>query len=54
MPPKTIGIESTGEEHLGITVKLNDMGDLEIKRIVQGGLIDKQGKRLIIQTKKKT
>ncbi|CAF1100937.1 unnamed protein product [Adineta steineri] len=43
MPPKTIGIESTGEEHLGITVKLNEMGDLEIKRIVQGGLIDKQG-----------
>ncbi|CAF0879165.1 unnamed protein product [Adineta ricciae] len=43
MPPKTIGIESTGEEHLGVTVKLNEMGDLEIKRIVQGGLIDKQG-----------
>ncbi|CAM2712706.1 unnamed protein product [Rotaria socialis] len=43
MIPKTIGIESTGEEHLGITVRLNDMGDLEIKRIVQGGLIDKQG-----------
>ena len=42
-PPKTIGFESTGEEHLGITVKLNEMGDLEIKRIVQGGLIDKQG-----------
>ncbi len=46
MPPKTIGIESTGEEHLGITVKLNEMGDLEIKRIVQGGLIDKQGKKI--------
>jgi hypothetical protein len=46
MPPKTIGIESTGEEHLGITVKLNEIGDLEIKRIVQGGLIDKQGKRI--------
>lgn len=43
MPSKTIGFESTGEEHLGITVKLNEMGDLEIKRIVQGGLIDKQG-----------
>lgn len=43
MTPKTIGIESTGEEHLGITVRLNEMGDLEIKRIVQGGLIDKQG-----------
>ncbi|CAF0878949.1 unnamed protein product, partial [Didymodactylos carnosus] len=39
---KMIGIESTGEEHLGITVKLNETGDLEIKRIVQGGLIDKQ------------
>lgn len=45
MPPRMIGFESTGEEHLGITVKLNEMGDLEIKRIVQGGLIDKQGKR---------
>lgn len=43
MPAKTIGIESTGEEHLGVTVKLNEAGDLEIKRIVQGGLIDKQG-----------
>lgn len=43
LPPKMIGFESTGEEHLGITVKLNEMGDLEIKRIVQGGLIDKQG-----------
>mgnify|MGYP006904161953 CR=1 FL=1 len=44
-PAKTIGIESTGEEHLGVTVRLNEMGDLEIKRIVQGGLIDKQGKQ---------
>ena len=47
IPPKMIGIESTGEEHLGITVKLNEMGDLEIKRIVQGGLIDKQGRRIL-------
>ena len=45
LPAKNIGIESTGEEHLGITVKLNEMGDLEIKRIVQGGLIDKQGQK---------
>lgn len=51
MPPKTIGIESTGEEHLGITVKLNEMGDLEIKRIVQGGLIDKQGRRFLMPIK---
>jgi hypothetical protein len=38
-----IGIRKVNDEPLGITVRVNDNGDLEIARIMHGGMIDKQG-----------
>jgi hypothetical protein len=40
---RVIGIRKMNDEPLGITVKINDFGDLEITRILHGGMIDKQG-----------
>ena len=40
---RMIGIRKVNDEPLGITVRINDNGDLEIARIMHGGLIDKQG-----------
>lgn len=40
---RIIGIRKVNDEPLGITVKINDFGDLEITRILHGGMIDKQG-----------
>jgi hypothetical protein len=40
---RMIGIRKINDEPLGITVRVNENGDLEIARIMHGGLIDKQG-----------
>ena len=40
---RMIGIKKLNDEPLGITVRVNENGDLEIARIVHGGMIDKQG-----------
>lgn len=40
---RMIGIRKVNDEPLGITVRVNENGDLEIARIMHGGLIDKQG-----------
>ncbi len=40
---RMIGVRKVNDEPLGITVRVNDNGDLEIARIMHGGLIDKQG-----------
>jgi hypothetical protein len=40
---RMIGIRKVNDEPLGITVRVNENGDLEIARIMRGGLIDKQG-----------
>ena len=40
---RMIGIRKVNDEPLGITVRVNDNGDLEIARIMHGGMIDKQG-----------
>jgi len=39
---RMIGIRKVNDEPLGITVRVNENGDLEIARIMHGGLIDKQ------------
>ncbi len=38
-----VGIKKLNDEPLGITVRVNENGDLEIARIMHGGMIDKQG-----------
>lgn len=40
---RMIGIRKLNDEPLGITVRVNENGDLEIARIMHGGMIDKQG-----------
>lgn len=40
---RMIGVRKVNDEPLGITVRVNENGDLEIARIMHGGLIDKQG-----------
>lgn len=40
---RMIGIRKVNDEPLGITVRINENGDLEIARIMHGGMIDKQG-----------
>lgn len=40
---RMIGVRKVNDEPLGITVRINENGDLEIARIMHGGLIDKQG-----------
>lgn len=40
---RMIGIRKLNDEPLGITVRINENGDLEIARIMHGGMIDKQG-----------
>lgn len=40
---RMIGIRKVNDEPLGITVRVNENGDLEIARIMHGGMIDKQG-----------
>jgi hypothetical protein len=40
---RMIGIRKVNDEPLGITVRVNESGDLEIARIMHGGMIDKQG-----------
>jgi MAGUK p55 subfamily member 2/6 len=40
---RMIGIRKCNDEPLGITVRVNENGDLEIARIMHGGMIDKQG-----------
>jgi guanylate kinase len=40
---RMIGIRKLNDEPLGITVRVNEQGDLEIARIMHGGMIDKQG-----------
>ena len=40
---RMIGIRKINDEPLGITVRVNDNGDLEFARIMHGGMIDKQG-----------
>ena len=39
---RMIGVRKVNDEPLGITVRINDNGDLEIARIMHGGMIDKQ------------
>lgn len=39
---RMIGIRKVNDEPLGITVRVNENGDLEIARIMHGGMIDKQ------------
>lgn len=39
---RMIGISKVNDEPLGITVRVNENGDLEIARIIHGGMIDKQ------------
>lgn len=40
---RMVGIKKLNDEPLGITVRVNESGDLEIARIMHGGMIDKQG-----------
>lgn len=40
---RMVGIKKLNDEPLGITVRVNENGDLEIARIMHGGMIDKQG-----------